>query len=154
MQSQKECSAKYDQMFLFFDSGPVKFNHESGMAAAKLINNQGGSNRFTYSASVLVGSIVNRFIGSKKRSELDTALNSQLLNVPQLYLYSTADSVCSSEWVEKVMEEQTEKGRTVRSFSWNDSEHVRHLAEHQEKYEQLVVGFLKKHALIITTDMS
>ena len=138
---------KIQPSIFIFDSGPVKFSYESGMAAARLLYKQGGSNFFTYSASVLVGNIVNLFIGSRKQSELDTALNSQLLNVPQLYLYSTADSVCSSEWVEKVMAEQLEKGRIVESFNWEDSEHVRHLAEHPEKYEQLVVDFLKKHFL-------
>lgn len=132
---------------VIFDSGPTMFSYKSGTAAARLVYKQGGFNFLTYSASRLVGSTVNLFIGSRKRSELITALDSPLLNMPQLYLYSTADSVCSSEWVERVMEEQREKGRTVESYSWQDSEHVRHLAEHPEQYEELVVRFLRKQFL-------
>ena len=132
---------------IVFDSGPTVFSYKSGTAAARLVYKQGGFNFLTYSASRLVGSTVNLFVGSRKHSELMTALASPFLNVPQLYLYSTADSVCNSEWVEKIMAEQTEKGRTVESYSWQDSEHVRHLAEHPEQYEELVVGFLRKHFL-------
>ena len=132
---------------VIFDSGPTVFSYKSGTAAARLVYKQGGFNFLTYSASRLAGSLVNLFIGSRKRSELATALDSPLLNMPQLYLYSTADSVCSSKWVERVMEEQREKGRTVESYSWQDSEHVRHLAEHPQQYEELVVGFLRKQFL-------
>lgn len=132
---------------VIFDSGPTAFSYKSGTAAARLVYNQGGFNFLTYSASRLVGSTINLFIGSRKRSELATALASPLLNIPQLYLYSTVDSVCDSEWVKKVMAEQREKGRTVEQYSWQDSEHVRHLAEHPEQYKELVVGFLRKHFL-------
>ena len=132
---------------IVFDSGPTVFSYKSWMAAAKLVYKQGGFNFLTYSASWLARSTVNLLIGSRKRSELATALDSPLLNVPQLYLYSTADSVCDSEWVEKVIAEQREKGRTVESYSWQDSEHVRHLAEHPEQYKELVVDFLRKHFL-------
>lgn len=132
---------------VIFDSGPSHFTYESGMAASRLVYKQGGFNFLTFSASRVVGIAVNLIIGSKKRSELATALDSPLLNVPQLYLYSNADSVCRHEWVEWVMEQQREKGRSVESYSWRDSEHVRHMAEHPEQYEELVVGFLRKQFL-------
>ena len=134
-------------MHVFSDSGPTLFSYKSGTAAARLVYKQGGFNFLTYSASRLVGSTVNLLIGARKRSELATALDSPLLNMPQLYLYSTADSVCDSEWVERVMKEQREKGRSVESYTWQDSEHVRHLAEHPEQYEELLVGFLEKQFL-------
>ena len=130
---------------IIFDSGPTRFSYQSGAAAAKLVYKQGGFNFFTYTTSKLIGSAVNIFIGSRKRSELTDALESQLLDLPQLYLYSKADSVCLSGWVEKVMKEQRKKGRDVESFSWEHSEHVRHLIEHPEQYEKLVVDFTKKH---------
>lgn len=132
---------------IVFDSGPTLFSYKSGTAAARLVYKQGGFNFLTYSASRLVGSTVNLLIGARKRSELATALDSPLLNMPQLYLYSTADSVCDSEWVERVMKEQREKGRNVERYTWQDSEHVRHLAEHPEQYEELLVGFLEKQFL-------
>ena len=140
-------ATKIQPKCIVFDSGPTEFSYKYGMRAAKLVYKQGGFNFLTYSASRLVGSTINLFIGSRKRSELVTALDSPLLNMPQLYLYSTADSVCSSERVEKIMEEQREKGRSVDSYSWDDSEHVRHLVEHPEQYEELLVGFLRKRFL-------
>jgi hypothetical protein len=132
---------------VIFDSGPTEFSYKNGTAAAKLVYKQGGFNFLTYSASMLVGTALSLLIGSRKHSELVTALDSPLLNVPQLYLYSTADSVCSSERVERVMEEQREKGRSVESYSWRDSEHVRHMVEHPEQYEEILVQFLKKQFL-------
>ena len=140
-------STKIQPKCIVFDSGPTEFSYENGMRAAKLVYKQGGFNFLTYSASRIVGSTINLFIGSRKRSELVMALDSPLLNMPQLYLYSTADSVCSSERVERIMEEQREKGRSVESYSWGDSEHVRHLVEHPEQYEELLVGFLRKRFL-------
>ena len=128
-----------------FDSGPTQFSLQSGSEAAKLVYKQGGFNFVTYAASVLVGATVNLFIGAKKRSELQRALDSLLLDLPQLFLYSEADTVCRREWVERVMEEQRRKGREIESFHWEDSQHVRHLLQHPEEYERLVVDFVKKH---------
>ena len=130
---------------IIFDSGPTLFSKKSGMQAAKLLYKQGGFNYLTYTASRLIGGTVNAFIGSRKRSELTNALQSPLLAVPQLYLYSTADSVCRSAWVESVMRDQRGKGRETESFRWEDSEHVRHFIQHPEEYENQVVQFLGKH---------
>ena len=130
---------------IIFDSGPTRFSYESGMQAAKLLYQQGGFNYATYTASKLIGGTVNILVGSRKRSELSNALDSPLLAIPQLYLFSSADSVCRSEWVESVMVEQRRKGRTVESFMWKDSEHVRHLIQHPEDYERQVVQFLGKY---------
>ena len=130
---------------IIFDSAPALFSHKSGMQAARLLYQQGGFNYLAYSASRLIGGTVNAFIGSRKRSELTSALQSPLLAVPQLYLYSTADSVCRSEWVESVITGQREKGRETESFRWEDSEHVRHFIQHPDEYENQVVQFLEKH---------
>ena len=130
---------------IIFDSAPTLFSQKSGMQAAKLLYKQGGYNYLTYSASRLIGGTMNAFIGSRKRSELTSALQSPLLAVPQLYLYSTADSVCRSEWVESVMTDQRGMGRETESVRWEDSEHVRHFIQHPDEYENQVVQFLKKH---------
>ena len=130
---------------VIFDSGPSRFSLQSGREAAKLVYKQGGFNYVAYTASVLVGATVNGVIGARKRSELRNALDSSLLDLPQLFLYSKADTVCRSEWVERVMREQREKGRNVKSYHWEDSLHVRHLLQHPEEYEKQVVDFVKKH---------
>lgn len=130
---------------VIFDSGPSKFSQESGIAAARLVYKQGGFNFPMYVASLVVGSTTDFFIGSRKRSELTSALESPLLDVPQLYLYSKADSVCRSRWVEQVMEEQRRRGREVESYQWEDSEHVRHFIQYPEQYEKLLSEYLSRH---------
>ena len=137
--------AKIRPKCVIFDSGPSNFSYETGFAAARLIYKQGGFNYPTYVALKAAGGTVQFFIGSKKRSELTSGLESPLLDVPQLYLYSKADTVCRSKWVEQVMEEQKRRGREVESFQWENSEHVRHFIEYPEQYEKLVVDYISKH---------
>ena len=141
-------TTKIQPKCIIYDSGPVVFSYQTGMAAANLVYKQGGFSYPTYVASKFVGSMVNVLIGSRKRSELTNALNSPLFDVPQLYLFSKADSVSSSEMAEEIMEKQRRRGRSVESFCWEDSEHVRHLTQHPEQYEKLVVDFLRKHDII------
>lgn len=132
---------------IIFDSAPTLFCRESGIQAAKLVYKQGGFNYLTYSASRLVGVAVNAVREGRKCSDLASGLQSPLLAVPQLYLYSKADSVCRSEWVESVIMGQREKGRETESFRWEDSEHVQHFIKHPDEYENQVVQFLEKHLI-------
>lgn len=133
-----------------FDSGPSEFSRRTGLAASKLVYKQGGFNAFTYPLATTTGILVDLAIGSRKRSEEEAALaHPQLLQVPQLYLYSEKDSVNPPDRARKVMEGQRARGREVTSKCWSDTEHVRHFSQHQEEYTKAVVDFMvslhKKH---------
>ena len=134
---------------VIFDSGPSNFSYESGTAAAKLLYKQGAYNLFTYSIATGVGILTNKLVGTRKRSELSSALESKLLDIPQLYLHSEVDAVSPPSWVKAVIDKQAEMGRDVSSHCWPDSEHVRHYLKHPDQYEREVVSFLKKCQLVL-----
>ncbi len=131
---------------IVFDSGPTIFSKKSGLAASKLVYDQGGFNFFSYHLSNTVGISLDFAIGSRKRSDLQTALeHPRLLDFPQLYLYSHKDTVCPSEVVEKVMETQRKKGRSVSSHCWTGTDHVRHFSVHPQEYAEKVTEFVKTY---------
>ena len=127
-----------------FDSGPVRFSRKSGLAASKLLYQQGGLNLLTYSLANVVGILTDLTIGSKKRSELQESLDHPtFLQLPQLYLFSDRDSVCSAKLVQEVMEGQKVKGREVWSHCWDDTEHVKHFVQHPEEYGKKIMDFMR-----------
>lgn len=126
-----------------FDSAPTQFSIQSGLAASKLVYNQGGINLITYLLISAAGSLMDIAVGSRKRSQGEATLaHPQLLQLPQLYLYSEADTVTPPERVRKVMEGQKEKGREVTGRSWPDTEHVRHYAKYPVEYTKQIVDFM------------
>lgn len=128
-----------------FDSGPAPYSRKAGLAASKLVYKQGGLNMLTYSVMNAVGVFTDLTIGSRKRSSGEAALaHPQLLQMPQLYLYSEKDSVNPLERTRRVMEEQREKGRDVTGKCWTDTEHVRHLIEHPEEYTKQIADFVAR----------
>ena len=75
-------------------------------------------------------------------------LRSPLLDIPQLYLYSKADTVATPSLVHKTIHEQQAMGRDVTLHCWEDSPHVRHYLTHPVNYEHHVHTLLKKCQLI------
>ncbi|XP_010679748.2 uncharacterized protein LOC104895047 [Beta vulgaris subsp. vulgaris] len=63
---------------------------------------------------------------------------------PQLYLYSTADSVIPYHSVESFMEHQKMKGRRVWSFNFGTSPHVDHYRTFPDVYTSQVNCFLNQ----------
>ena len=137
-------NSKLHQQCMIFDSGPTDFSFNSGVAAANQLYRQGGLNLLTYPLYTGIGVTVNTLIGNRKRQELKDALESQLLDVPQLYLYSRGDTVAPPQWVEEVMRGQREKGIDISYHCWEDSEHVQHFREHTQEYIEQVRRFLNK----------
>lgn len=126
-----------------FDSGPALFSREAGLAASRLVYQQGGFNFLTHTLASMTGVLVDLAVGWKRRREHRAALEHQhLLQVPQLYLHSEKDLVFPLDQAREVMEDQRRRGRQVTSHCWPDTEHVRHFMEHPDKYKQKVVDFL------------
>lgn len=127
-----------------FDSGPVWFSVESGLAASKLVYQQGGMNFLTYSLANAVGVLTSFAIGPRKCSELQKSLDHpSLLHMPQLYLYSDRDSVSSAKHIREIMEGQRKKGREVCSHCWEDTEHVKHFVQHPDEYTTKIMDFMR-----------
>ena len=139
---------KFPPVCVMFDSGPADFSYESGTAAAKHMYDQGGFNLATYWMAKSLGIMTEKMVGTRKRDELRQALDSTLLDIPQLFLYSEADTVSRCPYVEGIIARQKSKGRNVISFCWKDSLHVRHFITHPEEYTEQVTAFLKKCSLI------
>jgi hypothetical protein len=53
---------------------------------------------------------------------------------PLLFLYSSADTLVSHEYVEPFVASLAARGRDVTSICWDDSEHVRHMLKHRNAY--------------------
>ena len=64
-------------------------------------------------------------------------------NVPQLYLYSSADTLIPSSHVESFMAQQEALGSSVSYQRWNDSEHCEHLKVHPVQYRKIVQTFVR-----------
>lgn len=63
--------------------------------------------------------------------------------VPLLFLYSLKDSLVSAEVVKKTIDQRIErKTGLVKSYRWEFSEHVAHLKDHPDEYQQQVSSFL------------
>ena len=131
-----------------FDSGPTDFTYHSGFAASKLLLSQGAFNMLSYSIANTIGVLTNFFGGNQKRATLRSTLDSDLLELPQLYLHSSNDSVATYEWVSNIIQEQKEKGRQVSSHCWEETEHLRLYLEHKDEYTRCVEGFLKECQLL------
>ena len=135
--------SKFIPAGVVFDSAPSNFSAQVGFQASKLLYKQGGFNFLTYRLANTVGFLTNMAIGSRKRSELRSILeHADLLQVPQLYLYSEKDLVCPAERVREVMEGQRKMGRQVTGHCWTDSEHVKHYVQHPEEYKQKIADFV------------
>ena len=142
--SASQLHTKTPPVCVVFDSGPAEYSHRSGTAAAKLVYKHGGYNFITYHLATGVGIVTAKAFGGRKSAELRNALDSELLNLPQLYFHSTMDTVSPPFYVESVIAEQKAKGRDVTNFCWKDTEHVRHFQTHPEEYKDLVETFLRK----------
>ena len=145
---ERELTRKLIPTAAVFDSGPTRFSLEVGMAAARLVYQQGGYSYPTYLASICGGVALNAAIGRRKRREMDLALQSPLLDIPQLYLHSRVDPVARLVQVCKVMLDQQAMGREVSSHCWEDTQHVRHFQTDPVTYEHLIHSLLKKCQLI------
>ena len=139
---------KFPPACVVFDSSPVDFTYENTVASTKHMHNIGGFNWLIYWMVYSVGIVTEKLIGTRKRYELRQSLDSTLLDIPQLFLYSEADTVSLSPYVEGIIAEQRSKGRNVTSFRWKDSLHVRHLVTHPEEYKEQVTAFLKECNLV------
>ncbi|KAI6214374.1 hypothetical protein M3Y94_00260600 [Aphelenchoides besseyi] len=70
----------------------------------------------------------------------------QELDLPknQLFLYSERDSIIDYQHVDRFIEHQKKSGANVRSKRWTTSNHVSHLRQHRDEYQQLCREFLKE----------
>ena len=135
---------------IIFDSGPESFSARSGLAAAKLVKQQGKIGPLGYYAACTGGLTVNAVLGRIRRRSMRAMLDHPaMLQIPQLYLYSSTDSVTSMEDVEDEMRLQVSRGADVSSHCWHGSEHVRHFLEYPEEYTSQIDKFIHKSGLVV-----
>ena len=143
--------SKHHLSGIIFDSGPVSFSIESGLTAAKLMRRQGiGIGPLTYYASCTAGVMVSVVVGRTRRKSMRAMLDHPaMLQIPQLYLYSSSDSAISADKIEDEMKLQVSRGVDVSSHCWHGSEHVRHFLEYPEEYKSQVNKFMHKSGLLV-----
>lgn len=144
--SERELTRKLNPLCVTFDSGPAEFSYAAGMAGARLAYSD--SNLPSYVAAICAGITVNVLNGRRRRLEMQRVLRSALLEIPQLYLYSEADTVTPPSRVQKLMLDQQAMGREVLSHCWKDSEHVSHYRSDPETYEHYIHTLLKRCLII------
>ncbi|CAF3157505.1 unnamed protein product [Rotaria sp. Silwood2] len=79
---------------------------------------------------------------SLPKDKIRELLNSIPTNIKQFYLYSTADRLISSNFIEKFMATQVERGIDVMSHRFVDSGHVNHFRSHSVEYGKLILDFI------------
>jgi len=136
--------SKFRLSGIVFDSGPGIFNSRSGLAGARLMKQQGVYGPLTYYAACSAGIMVNAVVGRKVRKRMRTALDHRVVQVPQLYLYSSIDNVTLMDDVEEEIRTQVSRGVDVSSHRWSDSEHVKHFVQYPDEYALQINKFLHK----------
>ena len=130
---------------IIFDSGPIFYCHETAIAAASNLMEEGRINKLPYYFFITCSFLLEALqVAKKTREEFSEVLKRQALAVPQLYLYSDRDPVTPVEWVEKVMGEQRGLGRTVEGVMFQGANHVKLLQSDPVKYINLITSFLNK----------
>lgn len=128
---------------VIFDSSPPIFSKEPGMEAARILRDQGVLSGPHYHTAVLTGNLVSAVVGHRRREERKEMLQWKTLSAaPQLYLYSAIDTVCPSDVVQSVIQQQRELGASVRERMWSDTPHVSHFVQYPEEYKSEVHQFL------------
>ncbi|RAL45522.1 hypothetical protein DM860_016014 [Cuscuta australis] len=79
---------------------------------------------------------------------ISTLVNEQPL-CPQLYVYSTADTVIPFQSVEFFIDEQRKNGRDVLSFNFGTSPHVDHYRNFPSAYASLLQNFVEKCLVMV-----
>ena len=143
--------SKHHLSGIIFDSAPASYSARSGIAAARIIKQQGiDVNPLVYYASYAAGVTVTAIVGKTRRKSLRDVLDHPaMLQVPQLYLYSSSDSVIPMEYIEDEMRLQVSRGADVSSNCWHDSEHVRHFLKYPEEYTSQINKFMHKSGLLV-----
>ncbi|OQS05125.1 hypothetical protein THRCLA_02700 [Thraustotheca clavata] len=67
-------------------------------------------------------------------------------NVPKLFLYSSKDTIISSENVEAAIQEAKSHGTIVEHINFEKSQHVAHFPYNPQLYTRTIHDFLDKHA--------
>lgn len=139
---------------IVFDSSPIEYNSDAGISSIRLVQSQRVMNPIIGEAILGLGLAVSTLVGPGIRNRTTKALSSEMVQVPQLFLYSKRDSVAPSNYIEHWMKVQQEKGVSVQSHCWKDSEHVRHFIESPDLYRKLVSDFIKTEILQTRSDTS
>ena len=136
---------------VIIDSGPVIFGISRGLAVAKLMRQQGVfGGPLAYYASCTTGIMVSGVVGRTRRKSMrDMFDHLAMLQIPQLYLYSSSDSVALMEDIEDEMRLQISRGVDVSSHCWHGSEHVRHFLEYPEEYASQINQFMHKLRFVV-----
>ena len=135
---------------VIFDSGPVSFSVRPGLAAAKLMRQQGGFGPLAYYATCTTGIMVSSVVGRTRRKSMREMFDHlAMLQIPQLYLYSSSDSVALREDIEDEIRLQVSRGVDVSSHCWHATEHVRHFLEYPEEYTSQINQFMHKLHFIV-----
>lgn len=132
---------------VIFDSGPTPYSYHSWNGAMTQMLKCRKINHLTFSLAKLLGVVLERVYGQRKRNIDARARASEIFDVPQLYLHSDADSVIPSDSITEVINEQTNLGRIVERVQWKDSEHVKHLMRYPDEYCRSIYTFLDNHGI-------
>ncbi|XP_074642432.1 transmembrane protein 53-like [Tubulanus polymorphus] len=72
-----------------------------------------------------------------------SAMKSDPMRCPQLFLYSKADLLISYKKIENVVRHRQNLGIMLMTICWEDSKHVQHLVKHRETYMKKCYDFME-----------
>jgi len=83
----------------------------------------------------------------RRLSDVMSMLSSKQPSCPQLYLYSSADTVIPADYVESFVEAQRRDGHDVRACNFVSSPHVDHFRNDPKLYTSQLSQFLEESVL-------
>ena len=128
---------------VIFDSCPVEYTRQSGLAAARQMREQGALPAAATPLVVAGGVVMEWWSGARIRAELTESLRAPCMQVPALFLFADqGDDVAPAAAVRRWAAEHAARGNRCSRVCFPSSEHVSHLRHHPDRYRHELKHFL------------
>ena len=125
------------------DCSPARFDTPSGLAAARLLYDQGGVNFPMYLFGSFVGVIVDSILGAAHLRRLSQSLDSpRVVSASHQFMYFENDPVITSSFIKGVAENFRKAGSKVDIVGFPERDHVRILRIHPEEATRIMQSFV------------
>ena len=129
-----------------FDSGPPTLKPRDIFLASKFLSLQNRYPTWFHKMKELVKTLTVTIVGgSRKQAVYEKVWYSPFLyQTPQLFVYSTADWVINTDYINHLIDYQRQHNADVTKYTFNDTIHMLHRLKHAKEYDEMLYDFLTK----------